>query len=109
MITISHIAKEKVLETMLNENLSPEDNYLRVSVKGGGCSGLSYNMEFDSKIGEDDEIFDYGEIKILCNKKSLLYLWGTELTYSGGLNGKGFEWVNPNATRTCSCGDSFAI
>lgn len=86
-----------------------EHNSLRVGVKGGGCSGLSYVMDFDNEINEGDHVFDLGDLKVLVDKKSLLYLFGTELQYSGGLNGKGFVWVNPNASRTCGCGESFAV
>ncbi len=78
-------------------------------MKGGGCSGLSYVLEFDDKISEGDEIFEDKGIKIVCDKKSLLYIWGTELNYSGGLNGKGFEFSNPNSSRVCSCGESFSV
>ena len=86
-----------------------EHNSLRVGVKGGGCSGLSYVMDFDNEVNEGDHVFDLGDLKVLVDKKSLLYLFGTELQYSGGLNGKGFVWVNPNASRTCGCGESFAV
>jgi len=80
-------------------------------VKGGGCSGLSYTMDFDDKIQEGvDEVFDVdGGLKVLVDKKSLLYLWGTELNYSDGLNGRGFEWINPQASRVCGCGNSFSM
>jgi iron-sulfur cluster assembly protein len=83
---------------------------LRVGVKGGGCSGLSYLMDFDDKIENTDEVFQVDEkLKVVIDKKSFLYLFGTELDYSDGLNGKGFQWVNPNASRTCGCGESFAL
>ena len=93
---------------MSEENLD-NSYFLRVGVKGGGCSGLSYVMDFDNQINEGDQVFEDNDIKIVCNKVSLLYLLGTELTYSGGLNGKGFEWNNPNAQRTCGCGESFSL
>jgi iron-sulfur cluster assembly protein len=108
MITISDKAKEKVIQIMSEENLD-NSYFLRVGVKGGGCSGLSYVMDFDNQINEGDQVFEDNDIKIVCNKVSLLYLLGTELTYSGGLNGKGFEWNNPNAQRTCGCGESFSL
>ena len=84
-------------------------DYVRVGVKSGGCSGLSYNLDFDSKMLESDKLFEHNEIKLLVDKKSYLYLIGTTLNYSGGLNGKGFVFENPNAARTCGCGESFAV
>jgi iron-sulfur cluster assembly protein len=78
-------------------------------VKGGGCSGLSYELDFDSEIKSGDQVFENGGIRIVCDKKSLLYLIGTELDHSDGLNGKGFEFRNPNATRVCGCGESFSL
>lgn len=107
MITISENAKEHLMDIIKSEKI--EHNSLRVGVKGGGCSGLSYVMDFDNEINEGDHVFDLGDLKVLVDKKSLLYLFGTELQYSGGLNGKGFVWVNPNASRTCGCGESFAV
>jgi iron-sulfur cluster assembly protein len=108
MITINEIALDHIIELMMNENITPDTHHLRVGVKGGGCSGLEYQMKFDDVITESDEVFENDGIKIICDKKSLLYLWGTELNYSGGLNGKGFEWINPNASRVCGCGNSFS-
>lgn len=107
MITISENAKEHLLNIIKSDNI--QHNHLRVGVKGGGCSGLSYVMDFDDDIKDGDHVFDLNEIKVIVDKKSLLYLVGTELQYSGGLNGKGFIWVNPNASRTCGCGESFAV
>jgi iron-sulfur cluster assembly protein len=107
MITISENAKEHLMDIIKSEKI--EHNSLRVGVKGGGCSGLSYVMDFDNEVNEGDHVFDLGDLKVLVDKKSLLYLFGTELQYSGGLNGKGFVWVNPNASRTCGCGESFAV
>ena len=78
-------------------------------MEGGGCSGLKYNLIFDSQIKESDNIFEDKGIKILVDKKSLLYILGTILDFSDGLNGKGFQFINPNATRTCGCGESFAV
>lgn len=108
MITVSEIAKDKIIELMSKDKLN-ESYFLRVGVKGGGCSGLSYTMDFDNQTQEGDQIFEDNGIKIVCDRKSILYLLGTELTYSDGLNGKGFEWNNPNATRTCGCGESFSV
>ncbi len=109
MITINETAKEHILEIMKKDNLTTDKFNLRVGVKGGGCSGLSYIMDFDDQINETDEVVDLGDLKVVIDKKSVLYLFGTELQYSSGLNGKGFQWVNPNASRTCGCGESFAL
>ena len=108
MITITNTAKEKILEIRRDDKID-DSKFLRVGVKGGGCSGLSYIMDFDDKLNDGDEVFEDNGIKIVCDMKSLLYLFGTELNYSGGLNGKGFEWNNPNAQRVCGCGTSFAV
>jgi len=108
MITITDTAKTKLQELIEDQNLD-STYFLRVGVKGGGCAGLSYVMEFENILLEGDEVFEDKDIKIVCNKKSLLYLIGTELQYSGGLNGKGFEWHNPQSSRTCGCGQSFSI
>lgn len=110
MISISEKALIHLLELMKNEGITTETHHLRVGVKGGGCSGLSYVMDFDDKIEESDELVNFlCGLKVAIDKKSVLYLFGTELNYSDGLNGKGFEWVNPNASRTCGCGESFAL
>lgn len=108
MINITEKAKNKILEIRKQEGLSEEHN-IRVAVKGGGCSGLMYDLQFDSTIQPNDEVFEDKGIKILVDKKSLLYLLGTTLDFSDGLNGKGFQFINPNATRTCGCGESFAV
>ena len=108
MIEITDKAKEKILELKKNEN-QKEDANIRVSVKGGGCSGLMYDLDFDTEIKEGDQVFEDKGIKVLVDKKSLLYLVGTQLDFTDGLNGKGFEFVNPNASRTCGCGESFSI
>ena len=86
-----------------------ETAYVRVGVTSGGCSGLSYDLGFDVAEQSDDKLFEDNGVKILVNKKSFLYLIGTTLEYSGGLNGKGFVFNNPNASRTCGCGESFAV
>lgn len=108
MITVSEAAKNKLISLMQESGFSA-DAYLRVGVEGGGCSGLSYKLDFDTEKKPDDQMFEDKGIKILVDKKSFLYLVGTELDYSGGLNGKGFQFINPNATRTCGCGESFAV
>jgi iron-sulfur cluster assembly protein len=110
MITISEKALSHLFELMVSEGLTPDTHHLRVGVKGGGCSGLSYVMDFDDIIEEFDEVIQLdGGLKVVIDRKSVLYLYGTELDYSDGLNGKGFQWGNPNASRTCGCGESFAL
>lgn len=109
MITISEKAIEHLLTLMTSEQFTPETHNLRVGVKGGGCSGLSYEMDFDDKVTDMDDVIDLGQLKVVIDKKSVLYLYGTQLEYSDGLNGKGFHWVNPNASRTCGCGESFSL
>lgn len=109
MITISEDAMERLVNLMMEEGITPDTHHLRVGVKGGGCSGLSYVMDFDTTIEPTDEIVDLGVLKVVIDRKSILYLFGTELQYSGGLNGKGFQWSNPNASRTCGCGESFSL
>jgi len=108
MIRVSESARDQVLKLKAAQEVE-EDSFIRVGVKGGGCSGLSYVMDFDKSVGDDDKVFEDKGIKIVVDKKSFLYLVGTELDYAGGLNGKGFSFVNPNASRTCGCGESFSI
>ena len=110
MVTISEKALDHVISLMVEQGVTPDTHCLRVGVKGGGCSGLSYVMDFDDNIDPTDEIVEAnGGLKVLIDRKSMLYLFGTELEYSDGLNGKGFQFVNPNASRTCGCGESFAL
>ena len=110
MITVSEKALSHIVELMVESGITPDSYHLRVGVKGGGCSGLSYVMDFDDKLDITDEIVEVdGGLKVVIDRKSLLYLYGTELNYSDGLNGKGFQWENPNASRTCGCGESFAL
>ena len=108
MIKINKKAVEKLKEIRNSENYSSDYN-VRVKVKGGGCSGLMYELDFDNTIKEDDKEFEDNGIKVVVDKKSFLYLVGTTLDFSGGLNGKGFVFTNPNADRTCGCGESFSI
>jgi iron-sulfur cluster assembly protein len=110
MVTINNKAANHIISLMMEEGITPDTHNLRVGVKGGGCSGLSYFMKFDNKIDPFDEIIETKVgLKVLIDKKSVLYLFGTELDFSDGLNGKGFEWINPNASRTCGCGESFSM
>lgn len=94
---------------MKDEGFDAVEDYVRVGVKSGGCSGLSYELKFDKEQQESDKVFEDNNIKIVVDKKSFLYLVGTTLDYSGGLNGAGFVFKNPNANRTCGCGESFSL
>ncbi len=109
MITISEKAKERIVQLKKEESL--DDSYfLRVGVVGGGCSGLSYKLDFDNESQPTDQVFEQGDgIKIVTDIKSFLYLCNTTLDYTEGLNGKGFHFINPNASRTCGCGESFSV
>ena len=109
MIKVSQQAKSEVIKLMEADGFSHLDDFVRVGVKSGGCSGLSYDLNFDKKINQDDKIYEDNGVKILVDKKSFLYLIGTTLEFSGGLNGKGFVFNNPNANRTCGCGESFSL
>ena len=109
MIKVEETAKEKVSFLMREEGFDPSNDFVRVGVKSGGCSGLSYELKFDNHLQDDDKLFEDNQVRILVDKKSLLYLVGTTLEYSGGLNGKGFVFNNPNAQRTCGCGESFSL
>ena len=109
MIQVSEIAKNKVSELMADDGYDASKDFVRVGVKSGGCSGLSYELKFDKEQHKSDKIFENNNIKIIVDKKSFLYLVGTTLDYSGGLNGAGFVFKNPNANRTCGCGESFSL
>lgn len=108
MIKVNNSARDKIL-SLLEEEGKSKESYVRVGVKGGGCSGLMYNLEFDSDLEEEDKLIEDNQVKIVVDKKSVLYLVGTQLDFSDGLNGKGFSFINPNASRTCGCGESFSI
>ena len=109
MIKVSETAKDKVMQLMSEDGFDPNSDYVRVGVKSGGCSGLSYDLKFDKEQLEEDKMFEDNGIRIIVDKKSFLYLIGTTLEYSGGLNGTGFVFNNPNANRTCGCGESFSL
>ena len=109
MIKVTSDARIKVSQLMQEEGFNPDVDYIRVGVKSGGCSGLSYDLTFDHLKSDQDRLFEDNQVRILVDKKSLLYLLGTTLEYSGGLNGKGFIFNNPNAQRTCGCGESFSL
>ena len=108
MIKVRDNAREQVMKIMQQDGAAP-DSFVRVGVEGGGCSGLMYKLDFDHDLKEDDKVFEDNGVKVAVDKNSFLYLVGTELDYSGGLNGKGFQFINPNANRTCGCGESFSI
>lgn len=109
MIKVSDTAKKKVVELMTDDGYNATSDFVRVGVKSGGCSGLSYDLKFDKEESEGDKVFEDNGVKIIVDKKSFLYLVGTTLEYSGGLNGTGFVFNNPNANRTCGCGESFSL
>ena len=109
MIKVSETARSKVVSLMTEEGFNAATDFVRVGVKSGGCSGLSYELTFDNAAADTDKVFEDNDVRIIVDKKSFLYLVGTTLEYSGGLNGKGFVFNNPNAQRTCGCGESFSL
>jgi iron-sulfur cluster assembly protein len=109
MIQVSETAKQRVISLMTEEGYDASRDFVRVGVKSGGCSRLSYELKFDNKMADTDRVFEDNSVRIIVDKKSFLYLAGTILEYSGGLNGKGFVFNNPNAQRTCGCGESFSL
>lgn len=108
MITVTEKAKQRITH-ILEEEHRDTSYFVRVAVESGGCSGLSYVLNFDNQMQENDQVFEDKGVKIVLNIKSFLYLAGTELDYSDGLSGKGFVFNNPNASRSCACGESFAV
>ena len=109
MIKVATSARDKVRTLMTEEGFDAATDFVRVGVKSGGCSGLTYELRFDNSLDESDKVFEDNDVRIAVDKKSFLYLVGTTLEYSGGLNGKGFVFNNPNAQRTCGCGESFSL
>jgi len=107
-ITLTDKAVKQIMK-LREENTIPEDHGLRIGVKGGGCSGMTYVLAFDEKTRDNDKIFDVKGVRFYVDEKSLFYLAGTVLDYSDGLNGKGFVFNNPQAARTCGCGESFGV
>jgi iron-sulfur cluster assembly protein len=109
-IYVSDKAREKVRKLMEDAGIAGEGSYfLRVGVVGGGCSGLSYKLDFDNEIKPTDQVFEDNDVKVVTDLKSFLYLVNTTLDFSDGLNGKGFYFTNPNASRSCGCGESFSV
>lgn len=108
MIYVADSAKQRVDEIRQNGSIG-EDYFIRVSVTSGGCSGLTYQMDFDNESQSNDQVFENNGVKVVTDLKSFLYLFNTTLEFSGGLDGTGFAFNNPNASRTCGCGESFAV
>ena len=108
MIKVNDRARDKIM-TLLSDEGKAQDRFVRVAVQGGGCSGLMYNLDFDSELKEEDKVIEDNNVRIVVDKKSVLYLVGKELDFTDGLNGKGFSFNNPNASRKCGCGESFSI
>lgn len=108
MLFVADSAKEKIAEIRQQESMT-EDYFIRVSVTSGGCSGLTYQMDFDNESQPNDQVFEDNGTKVVTDLKSFLYLCNTTLEFSGGLEGKGFYFNNPNAARTCGCGESFSL
>src|SRR5688572_1066068 len=108
MIGITERARKEVKRIITEQNL-PGQTALRVGIKGGGCSGFSYTLGFDDQVGETDQVFDFDGLRVVCDPKSFLYLSGTELDFEESLMGRGFKFGNPNASKTCGCGESFSV
>jgi iron-sulfur cluster assembly protein len=109
MLFIAESAKDRILEIFEKEQKSPDQYFVRVSVLSGGCSGLSYKLDFDNDLKPTDQVFEDKGLRIVTDLKSFLYVHNTTLEFSGGLEGKGFYFSNPNASRTCACGESFSV
>lgn len=109
MLFVADSAKERIIEVLNSENKSLADYFVRVSVNSGGCSGLSYKLDFDKELKPTDQVFEDKGIRLVTDLRSFLYVHNTILEFSGGLDGKGFYFNNPNASRTCACGESFSV
>lgn len=108
MLYVAESAKKRIDEIRSRDKMG-KDHFLRVSVTSGGCSGLSYQIDFDNEMQENDQIFEDNGVKVVTDLKSFLYLCNSTLEFTSGLNGKGFHFNNPNASRTCGCGESFSV
>lgn len=108
MIGITERAAKEIKRILADQKL-PEGTGLRVGVKGGGCSGFSYTLGFDDHVGEVDQVTDVDGVRVICDPKSFLYLSGTEIDFEDNLMGRGFKFGNPNASKTCGCGESFSV
>lgn len=109
MVTITDSAVQAIRDAFAEQNAAPEEAYLRVGVRGGGCSGLQYDLTIDTQKHEGDVEIAKDGVRVLIDVKSQLYLSGTTLDHTTGLKGRGFVFVNPNATGTCGCGESFSV
>jgi iron-sulfur cluster assembly protein len=108
VIGLTDRARTEVRRIITDQKL-PDATALRVGIKGGGCSGFSYTLGFDDEVGETDQVFDFDGLRVVCDPKSFLYLSGTELDFEESLMGRGFKFGNPNASKTCGCGESFSV
>lgn len=108
MLFVADSAKDKLSQVRSDQHLT-DDYFVRVSITSGGCSGLTYNLDFDNELQEKDQVFEDNGVKVVCDLKSFLYLCNSTLEFSDGLDGKGFAFNNPNASRECGCGESFAV
>ncbi|HEV8524243.1 MAG TPA: iron-sulfur cluster assembly accessory protein [Terriglobales bacterium] len=106
-LNVTEKALARIRSAMVKEGVSPEQGGLRVGVSGGGCSGLSYNIRFDTQPRERDRVFEFGDVRVFVDPKSYIYLHGMTLDYNEGLLQSGFAFVNPNANKSCGCGSSF--
>ena len=109
MLFVADSAKARIMEILNSENKPLSEYFVRVSVSSGGCSGLSYKLDFDNQLKPTDQVFEDKGIRLVTDLRSFLYVHSTILEFSGGLEGKGFYFNNPNASRTCACGESFAV
>jgi len=108
VITLTERAVKEVRRIIEEQDL-PDGTVLRVGVKGGGCSGFSYSLGFDDKVNETDQVTEEHGIKVVCDPKSFLYLNDTQVDFEESLMGRGFKFGNPNASKTCGCGESFSV
>jgi iron-sulfur cluster assembly protein len=108
LIQLTERATKEIRRIIREQNMS-ESTALRVGVKGGGCSGFSYTLGFDDQISEIDQLSEVKGVKVVCDPKSFLYLNGTQIDFEDNLMGRGFKFGNPNAAKSCGCGESFAV
>ena len=109
LVNVTDRAVQAIRDAMSDEGKSEKDSYLRVAVKGGGCSGFSYTLGFDDTVGETDQVNEIEGIRVICDPKSFLYLNGTQIDFEDNLMGRGFKFGNPNASKSCGCGESFSV
>jgi iron-sulfur cluster assembly accessory protein len=107
MVALTPVAVEKVKEIMGQQNPTPAG--LRVAVVGGGCSGFTYHMAFENQAGEADNVYEFGDLKVMVDQMSEMYLDGAEIDYVESIEGAGFKFNNPNVRNTCGCGSSFSV